>query len=336
MTGQNKTGQNKTGQNNLSFPPMGCGTWAWGNRLLWGYDKRMDPELHRVFDRCVASGVTLFDTGDSYGTGTLKGRSELLLGEFERAYQGPNKDQICLATKLAPYPWRWSKGSIAAAFQASAQRLGRVDLVQLHWSTANYAPWQEGALLDGLADLYDQGLVGGVGLSNFGTRQLRKIYPRFQQRGVPVRSLQVQYSLLSTYAVTELGVKDLCDELGIQLIAYSPLCLGLLTGRYSTDGPKPTGLLRKRLFQQLLPGARSLLATLQVIGEAHQKTMAQTALNWCMGKGTIPIPGAKDLCQAEQNIGALGWQLSNGEILELDKASASLDRKMVQNIFQTR
>ncbi len=325
-----------TGQHHLSLPTLGCGTWAWGNRLLWGYDETMDPELKRVFDYCVAQGVTLFDTGDSYGTGQLKGRSEALLGEFSQAYQGPYQNQICLATKLAPYPWRLSKGSIQSAFRASAARLGRVDLVQLHWSTANYAPWQEGALLDGLAELYEQGMVQGVGLSNFGTKRLKQIYPRFKERNIPIRTLQVQYSLLSTYPVTELGVKDLCDELGIQLIAYSPLCLGLLTGRYSADGPKPTGLLRKRLFKQLLPGARSLLATIQVIAEAHDKTMAQTALNWCICKGTIPIPGAKTLNQAQQNVGALGWRLSEGEVIELDKAAASVGKTMVQNIFQTR
>ena len=336
-----------TSQNNLSsqpeslgqelvLPAMGCGTWAWGNRLLWGYDEDMDSELNQVFDRCVESGVTLFDTGDSYGTGKLKGRSEDLLGEFTRGYEGANQDKICLATKLAPYPWRLTKGSIVSAYKDSAERLGRVDLVQLHWSTGNYAPWQEGALLDGLAELYEQGLVGGVGLSNFGAKRLRKIYPRLKERRVPVRTLQVQYSLLSTYPVTELGIKELCDELDIQLIAYSPLCLGLLTGRYTVDGPKPTGLLRKRLFKQLLPGARSLLATLQVIAETHGKTMAQTALNWCICKGSIPIPGAKNLAQAEQNIGALGWALSDGEVMELDKAAASVDKVMVQNIFQTR
>ena len=54
---------------------MGCGTWAWGNRLLWGYDETMDEELQAAFNLCVNNGVTLFDTGDSYGTGKLNGRS---------------------------------------------------------------------------------------------------------------------------------------------------------------------------------------------------------------------------------------------------------------------
>ncbi len=138
---------------NLTLPVMGCGTWAWGNQVLWGYDASMDGELQQVFDRCVASGVTFFDTGDSYGTGKLKGQSEKLLGRFDREYNGINQDQICLATKLAPYPWRLTSDSIVQAGKASVDRMGRIDLVQLHWSTANYAPWLEGSLLDGLAAL---------------------------------------------------------------------------------------------------------------------------------------------------------------------------------------
>ncbi|MGL5077911.1 MAG: aldo/keto reductase, partial [Waterburya sp.] len=89
----------------LILPRMGCGTWAWGNRLLWGYDESMDSQLQAVFNLCVSEGVTLFDTGDSYGTGKLNGQSEKLLGKFDQEYRGVNKDNICLATKLAAYPW---------------------------------------------------------------------------------------------------------------------------------------------------------------------------------------------------------------------------------------
>jgi len=295
----------------------------------------MDGELQQVFDRCVAQGVTFFDTGDSYGTGKLKGQSEKLLGQFSQAYAGENRDQICLATKLAPYPWRLTKGSIVQAGKASIDRMGRVDIAQLHWSTANYAPWLEGALLDGLAALVEQGLVKGIGLSNFGPKRLKLAQKRLQSHGIPIRSLQVQYSLLSTYPVTELGLKDLCDELGIQMIAYSPLCLGLLTGKYEVKGPFPKGL-RSFLFPQLLPGMQGLLNCLKDIGSHRNKTIAQVALNWCIGKGTMPIPGAKTLSQVEQNLGALGWTLDPGEMDALDRSAASVDRKMIQNIFQSR
>lgn len=320
----------------LTFPTLGCGTWAWGNRLLWGYDPAMDSELQQVFKACVAQGVTLFDSGDSYGTGRLNGRSETLLGQFASTYEGPNQDQICLATKLAAYPWRITRGSVVKAGNASAQRLGRpIDLAQMHWSTANYAPWQEKPFWDGLMDLYEQGQVKAIGLSNFGPKRLKLAHQRFQERGIPIATLQVQYSLLSTYPVTELGLKDLCDELGIRLIAYSPLALGLLTGKYSSQGPFPQGV-RGILFRQLLPKIQPLLHTLQDIADQRQKTSAQVALNWCIAKGTLPIPGAKSLNQAQQNLGALGWSLDSGEIDALDQASRRSDKQMVQNIFQSR
>ncbi|MBE9208066.1 aldo/keto reductase [Nostoc sp. LEGE 06077] len=320
----------------LSLSTMGCGTWAWGNQLLWGYSENMDDELQAVFNLCVSNGVTLFDTGDSYGTGRLNGRSELLLGKFSQEYQGLNQENICIATKLAAYPWRWTRQSMIKACQSSAKRLGKnVDLVQMHWSTANYAPWQEKGLLNGLADLYEQGLVKGVGLSNYGPTRLKIVHQRFAERGVPISTLQVQYSLLSTYPVTQLGLKDVCDELGIKLIAYSPLALGILTGKYSETGTFPKGI-RGLLFRQLLPGVRSLLASLKEIAQSRNKTMSQVAINWCICKGTIPIPGAKSLAQAQENIGALGWKLDAAEIAELDKAAGSTNKVMVQNIFQTK
>lgn len=322
-----------------AFPEMGCGTWAWGNRLLWDYQEEMDGDLQAAFDHCVSQGVTLFDTGDSYGTGKLSGQSEKLLGQFKAAYVesaiAPNKEQICLATKLAPYPWRLTAQSMISAGVASAERLGQLDLVQLHWSTANYFALQEGPLLDGLAALCDRGIAKGVGLSNFGPKRLRWAHNRLSNQGIPIQTLQVQYSLLSTYPVTVLGLKDVCDELGIRLIAYSPLALGLLTGKYTDKADLPKGL-RKFALGQILPGVKPLLACLREVADAKGKTMAQVAINWCLCKGAIPIPGAKNLYQAQQNTGALGWRLSDGEVSALDMASAACDKQMVQNIFQSR
>ena len=318
----------------IEFPVMGCGTWAWGNRLLWDYTESMDSGLQEVFNYCVSNGVTLFDTGDSYGTGKLKGRSEILLGQFSQQYQGANQDKICLATKLAPYPWRLTRGSMFKAGKASIARMGRIDLVQMHWSTANYLPWQELPLLDGLADLYEQGIVKGVGLSNYGSKRLKKVHQKLQARGIPIKTLQVQYSLLSTYPVTELGVKETCDELGIKLIAYSPLALGILTGKYS-EANLPSGI-RGYSCKQILPGAKSLLNCLDAIAKSRYKTMAQVAINWCICKGTIPIPGAKNLQQAQQNVGAMSWRLDSGEVAELDKEATQVKKAMVQNPFQSQ
>jgi pyridoxine 4-dehydrogenase len=80
---------------------------------------------------------------------------------------------------------------------------------------------------------------------------------------------------------------------------------------------------------------KPVVGCLQEIGKLRQKTPSQVALNWCMAKGAIPIPGAKNVRQAQDNIGALGWSLNLGEVDELDRAAAGLKKGMVKNIFQT-
>ncbi|HEY9807700.1 MAG TPA: aldo/keto reductase [Halomicronema sp.] len=323
-------------QQNLNLPIMGCGTWAWGNRLLWGYNQNMDEQLQQVFNLCIQNNITLFDTGDSYGTGKLSGRSEQLLGQFTKQYHGPNQNNICIATKLAPYPWRLTRNSFIKAAENSSQRLQKnIDLVQMHWSTANYAPWQEIPLLNALCDLYEQQKVKAIGLSNYGPKRLKQIHKIFAQRNIPITTLQVQYSLLSTYPITQLNLKETCDELGIKIIAYSPLALGLLTGKYSPNTPLPKGI-RSLAFGKMLPGIQPLLNTMTEIANNRNKTVSQIAINWCISKNTIPIPGAKNLKQAQENIGALGWKLDQNEIEELDKIAAGVPKKMIQNNFQTK
>ena len=319
----------------LPLPAMGCGTWAWGNRLVWNYDERLDPQLQAAFETCVRGGATLFDSGDSYGIGRHNGRSERLLGQFWQAYRGPNRDRICLATKLAAYPWRLTRRALLRAGGASAARLGhKLDLVQLHWSPAQYAPWQEGPLLRGLADCYQHGMAAAVGLSNYGPRGLQRAHRKLAECGAPVATLQIQYSLLSNGPMAA-EVRELCGERGIRVIAYSPLALGLLTGKYREAGPLLVGL-RRPLFRRLLPGIRPLLQALAAIAAERQASQAQVALNWCLCQGTIPIPGAKSAQQARENLGALGWSLSAGEIAELERAAQRCERRMVQNAFQTR
>lgn len=321
----------------LSVSPMGLGTWAWGNKFLWGYDETMDGELQSVFNLAVSTGVNLFDTADSYGTGRLNGRSELLLGNFIRDFPGPERlrRNINIATKFAAYPWRLTSRQLVLACKASLKRLQSEQLAigQLHWSTANYAPLQEQALWNGLTAMYKEGLVKAVGVSNYGPKQLERVHGYLQKRGVPLSSAQVQFSLLSN-GPEQMEVKALCQNLGIKMIAYSPLGLGMLTGKYScTSLPKgPRGVL----FRQILPGLEPLVQSLKIIAQRRGKTASQVAINWCICKGTIPIPGVKNLRQAEENLGALGWRLSSGDVLELDLASRKISRGMIQNIFQTK
>ncbi|KAK4796120.1 hypothetical protein SAY86_028446 [Trapa natans] len=321
----------------MSVSPMGFGTWAWGNQLLWGYQESMDSQLQEVFNLAVENGINLFDTADSYGTGKLNGQSEKLLGKFIRDLQGKSRvgDDIIIATKFAAYPWRLTPGQFVKACKGSLDRLqiDRIGIGQLHWSTAKYAPLQESALWDGLVAMYDKGLVRGVGVSNYGPRQLVRIHDYLKERGVPLASAQVQFSLISM-GEDQFQIKSICDSLGIRLIAYSPLGLGMLTGKY-TPTSLPNGP-RALLFRQILPGLKPLLSSLDEIARRRRKTIPQVALNWCICKGTIPIPGVKTVKQVKENLGALGWRLSNDELLQLESAAMESPTKMIQNIFQTR
>lgn len=296
----------------------------------------MDPEIQEVFNLVVSKGINLFDTADSYGTGKLNGKSELLLGKFIQDYPGSPRfrDNIHIATKFAAYPWRILPANMVAACKGSLQRLGleQISLGQLHWSASKYAPLQELALWNGLADCYQMGLVKAVGVSNYGAKQLRRVHKDFAKREVPLSSAQVQFSLLSC-GTAQMDVKSMCDDLGITLIAYSPLALGLLTGKYS-KGNLPQGP-RGGLFRDILPGIEPLLSTLEAVAKGRRKTVAQVAINWCICQGTVPIPGAKDLTQAKENLGALGWRLSPAEVEELTRAANACNKKMIQNIFQT-
>ena len=327
-------------------PGIGVGTWAWGNQFLWGYEPERDDEaLAATFRRCLEQGLHFFDTADSYGTGRLNGRSEALLGRFAMAAPAEQRAQLCIATKLAPFPWRLGRQGYRHAFAASQDRLqGQLHRVQLHWSTARYAPWQEGPLLDGLADLVRSGAVASLGVSNVGPQRLRQLHQRLANQGVPLRSLQVQLSLLAPQPVLAGGVAEVCRELNIELIAYSPLALGLLSRSNSqassssqnTAIARPLTGTRRRLFQQLEPKVQALRQRMTEISAGRPGGLAAVALNWCRAHGAMPIPGLRSCAQVDATAAALSWQLSREERNSLDQLVGQAGAaRMPANPFQS-
>jgi pyridoxine 4-dehydrogenase len=311
------------------------GTWAWGNQFLWGYDPAQDAELAACFRRAVDLGLTLFDTADSYGTGRFGGRSESLLGDFVADLPPARRQGLTVATKLAPFPWRLGRRGFERAFEESRRRLrGHLDRVQLHWSTARYAPWQEGALLEGLADLLEQGRVGSLGVSNLGPRRLRLVHGRLARRGLRLDSLQVQLSLLAPGALAPDGVASVCRELGIDLLAYSPLALGLLGRPPGEDQGLPAGP-RGLLFRRLQPRIQPLLQTMERIAQTHNAPMAAVAINWCRAHGAIPLVGLRRADQAEAAAEAASWCLDDGERRDLDRVAQRCEGRMPANPFQS-
>lgn len=302
----------RLGASDLHVTPLGIGTWAWGDRLFWGFGLGYgEADVQAAFQVSLAAGINFFDTAEAYG----RGRSERLLGRFIRAAD----QSVVVATKFMPYPWRLRQGDLLRALQKSLDRLGldQVDLYQIHWPFPfrSIETW-----MAGLADAVEAGLVRAVGVSNYNVEQMRRAHAALARRGVPLVSNQIEYSLLKRDPERN-GLLDACRELDVTLIAYSPLAQGLLTGKY-TPYDRPSGVRRFRYDRQRLTQAQPLVALLWQLGEAHGgKTPAQVALNWVICKGAVPIPGAKNAGQAQENVGALGWHLTDGQVAALDEIS---------------
>jgi pyridoxine 4-dehydrogenase len=150
-----------------------------------------------------------------------------------------------------------------------------------HTLKKHNAPPKPQTKRNGLADCYEQGLVRAVGVSNYGPKQLRKVARQFGSRGVPLASAQVQFSLLSC-GPTQDELLETAAELGITVIAYSPLALGLIGGKYvDVDGPLPAGP-RGALFRRLLPEVQPLLGALAAVAKSRRKTMSQVGVVLCV------------------------------------------------------
>ena len=303
------------GKTDLRVTPLGIGTWQWGDSMFWGYGKGYAAgEIRAAFDAGLAAGITFFDTAEIYG----QGKSERFLGQFVSG----NGDRPVIATKFMPLPWRLGKGALLSALRKSLARLGlaQVDLYQIHWPMA---PVSVETWADALADAVAAGLTRAVGVSNYNADQMRRAHAVLARRGVSLASNQVEYSLLHRAPERD-GLLEACRELGVTLIAYSPLAKGLLTGKYTPANPPP-GLRGRRYRGELLAGIQPLTGLLREIGEAHSgKAPGQVALNWLICKGALPIPGAKNARQAQDNAGALGWRLTAEEVVALDRASEHL------------
>lgn len=309
------------GRSGISVPSLGVGAWSWGDARYWGFGTRHGPR--DVVDAWVASlegGAQLFDTAEVYGHGD----AEKALGWLARR-PGPPR---VIATKFAPLRGRGGARAVLPALRASLRRMGlpRVDLYQVHW-----ADFEECAIADlmaAMAEAVSLGLAAAVGVSNFTASELREAHEALARRGIPLASNQVRYSLLHRAPEVD-GVLDACRELGVTLLAYSPLEQGILCGTYGPDnlpeGPRAEApwFSRERLTEAL-----PVLELLREIGRAHgDRPPEQVALNWLRAKpGVIPLAGARTGAQAERNVGALTWTLPDDDVARLDAMTSQRAR----------
>lgn len=297
---------------------LGIGTSSWGDSLTWGFGRGYnEQDLAEAFQQIMPRPTVFLDTAELYGLG----QSETFIGKFIQQYQY----MPFIATKFFPYPWRLSGLSLTNALKQSIERLGihQIDLYQIHW---DFPPVDIRTWMQALAEMKEQGLIRHLGVSNYNLQEVETAQRKLEQLGLSLASNQVKYSLLDR-RIEKNGLLAQCQAMGIKIIAYSPLEQGLLTGKY-TPSHLPSGI-RGVKYAQKIEAIAPLINTMRDIGKAYAensivKTPAQVALNWCMSKGVIPIPGAKNAYQAKQNLGALGWQLSQEEIAILDRLSDDL------------
>ncbi|HZY66493.1 MAG TPA: aldo/keto reductase [Rubrobacteraceae bacterium] len=301
----------------LGVAPLGVGAWAWGTTRLWGYGKDYDRrDVGEAFRASIAAGVTLFDTAEIYGNGA----SERIIGEI--LHEGGFDGTPAIATKFAPLPYRLGARSLLDALDKSLVRFGvaTVDLYQIHFPNPLF---KIESLMDVLAEAVKEGKIRHVGVSNYSAEQMKRAHDRLASHDIALASNQVEYSLLQRAPETN-GVLDTCRDLGVTLIAYSPIAQGLLTGKYA-PGSKPSGLVRrfgKSFGEKNLKKIEPVIDILREIGAAHDKEPAQVALNWLITRrSTLPIPGAKNERQARQNAGALGWEMTDEEAKKLELAT---------------
>lgn len=324
---ETEEGMAKLGGSELKVTKLGIGAWSWGDNSYWNnfeWDDRKMKAAKAAFDTSIDCGITLFDTAEVYGSRLSFGaiNSETLLGRFikERKERDPGVE-VAVATKFAALPWRLGRQSVITALKDSLGRLGlsSVDLYQLHWPGL----WGNEGYLDGLGDAVEQGLVKAVGVSNYSEKRLRDAYEQLKKRGIPLASNQVNYSLIYRLP-EENGVKAACDELGITLIAYSPIAQGALTGKYTPQNP-PTGPRGNIYTPEFLTMLQPLINRIKEIGEKYGKTPTQVVLNWLIAQeNVIPIPGAKNAEQAKEFAGALSWRLTGEEIAELRSLASEI------------
>ncbi|PZQ12887.1 MAG: aldo/keto reductase [Rhodanobacter denitrificans] len=273
-----------------------------------------------VLDRALDRGVNLLDTADMYGSGA----NERLLADV----LARRRDEIVLATKFGFV--RGSDGQVlgidgrpeyvARACDASLARLGveRIDLYYLH-RVDPHVPIED--TVGAMAALVAAGKVGHLGLSEVSAATLRRA-----QAVHPIAAVQSEYSLWTREV--EQGVLPACRELGVSLVAYSPLGRGLLTGTIRQPDDLPVGDWRRglpRFEAGNLTANQALVEALAAIAASRGCTPAQLALAWLLDRGpdVVPIPGTRRLDRLEENLAATRMTLDASERAQIDAALAA-------------
>src|SRR3954468_22214997 len=311
----------KLGNSKLEVSALGLGCMG----LNFGYATSVTKKEGIALIRAaVERGVTFFDTAEVYGPFT----NEEMVGEALR----PMRDKVVIATKFGFNidPLTKENGGLDSRPQhirevcdASLKRLGveSIDLFYQHRVDPN-VPIEDVA--GAVKELIAEGKVKHFGLSEPGAQTVRRAHAV-----QPIAALQNEYSLWTRGPETN-GILDVCDELGIGFVPYSPLGKGFLTGAMSKETKLAEGDFRKtvpRFSPEAMEKNQALVDLLKRIAVEKDATAAQIALAWLLAQKPwiVPIPGTTKLHRLEENIGAADLTLTESDVREIEKAASQIE-----------
>ena len=314
----------RLGATAMMVSPIGLGCWQFskGQGLFATYWAVLDDdEIRRILAAALAGGVNWFDTAESYGEGASEKALSLGLRSLGKA-----PGEVIIATKWRPVLRRARSIRDTIGKRLECLSPFPIDLHQVHNPLSVSSIESQ---MDAMAGLVGEGKVRSVGVSNFNRRRMERAHKRLGELDLPLVSNQVRYSLLDR-RIERTGVLAAAKDLGVTIIAYSPLAQGILSGVFHDD---PGLIRRKSGFRKYMPAfrpkglekSRPVVETLRRIGAAHGATPSQVAVNWLIafhGDTVVAIPGASRAEQAVDFVGAMRFRLSAEEMDEIDRVSA--------------
>lgn len=318
----------KEANGTIPVPNLCIGTWAWGDKWTWNNASPTAlKDLEGAWRAIAAANLFFLDTAEVYGNGEseriiarLRANADLIKDTKQPSYN----TNLVLASKFIPIPWPPTRvlapaRGMEAACRASLARLGALetmDLYQIHGPVhfANSIDSMAGAL----ARCVEKGLTRAVGVSNYSRDEMARMDDALRRRGLRLATNQVEFSLLRTLPEKS-GLLEECRKRGIVLMAYSPLGMGRLTGKYNGgDNPVPAG---RRFGNFPMEKLEPLLEVVRRVAGVHGVSCSAVALKWVIQKGAIPLGGVKNARQAEENARAASeeWALTEEEMGELDR-----------------
>lgn len=273
-----------------------------------------------ILSQVATSGITLLDTADMYG----QGHNEALIGKFLKERRGePGVESLKVATKCGIDRDRGHSGRsinnrpeyIRASCEASLKRLGveRIDLYYIHRVDPE-ADISE--TMECLGELAKEGKIDHVGLCEVSAQTLAKAHSVY-----PITALQTEYSLWTRDIETE--ILPMAHQLGVGLVAYSPLGRGFLTGRITSTERLAEGDFRRsnpRFQGTNLKHNLALLEKVREVADRYDATPGQIALAWLLVKddGIVPIPGTRRSHRLQENLDAIGLKLEASDLADLE------------------